>query len=215
MTDLFSALAPARREICPGVVLLERFADTGPLFAEVERIAALAPFRHLTTPGGGTMSVAMTNCGDAGWVSDRRGYRYTADDPLTGRPWPAMPEAFRDLARLASEQAGFGVFRPDACLINRYAPGTSLGSHQDRDEPDARHPIVSVSIGLPAVFAWFGATRGGSPTLVPVADGDVVVFGGPARRGFHGVRRLPEGEHSLTGRCRINLTFRRALPDTR
>jgi alkylated DNA repair protein (DNA oxidative demethylase) len=212
VTDLFATLAPARRDVCRGVVLLERFVATAPLWAEVERIAAAAPFRHLTTPGGGTMSVAMTNCGEAGWVSDRRGYRYTAADPLTGQPWPAMPEVFREFARDASEAAGFGPFHPDACLINRYAPGTSLGSHQDRDEPDGRHPIVSVSIGLPAVFAWFGATRGGSPTLIPVSDGDVVVFGGPARRGFHGVRRLPDGTHPLTGRARINLTFRKALP---
>jgi alkylated DNA repair protein (DNA oxidative demethylase) len=212
MTDLFAALAPARRDICPGVVLLERFVATAPLVAAVERIAAQAPFRHLVTPGGGTMSVAMTNCGAAGWVSDRRGYRYTREDPLTGRPWPAMPESFRALARAASEAAGFGAFDPDACLVNRYAPGTSLGSHQDCDEPDGRHPIVSVSIGLPAVFAWFGATRGGTPTLVPVSDGDVVVFGGPARRGYHGVRRLRDGHHPLTGRFRYNLTFRRALP---
>lgn len=211
MTDLFSALAPVRRDVLPGLVLLERFVDTAPLFDAVQRIAAEAPFRHLVTPGGGTMAVAMTNCGPAGWHSDRRGYRYTATDPLTGRSWPAMPEAFRALATRASEAAGFGAFAPDACLVNRYLPGTSLGSHQDRDEPDARHPIVSVSIGLPAVFAWFGATRGGSPTLVPVSDGDVVVFGGPARRGYHGVRRLPDGAHPLTGRSRINLTFRRAL----
>lgn len=212
MTDLFAALAPEKHVICAGVVLLDRFADTEPLYAEVKRITAAAPFRHLTTPGGGTMSVAMTNCGRAGWHSDRRGYRYTADDPQTGQPWPAMPKLFRDLALRAADAAGLGPFEPDACLINRYDPGTSLGAHQDKDEPDAGHPIVSVSIGLPAVFAWYGATRGGTPITIPVSDGDVVVFGGPARRGFHGVRRLKDGDHPLTGRSRINLTFRRALP---
>lgn len=210
MTDLFASLEPERREICPGVVLLERFVDTGPLLAEVERVSAAAPFRNLTTPGGGTMSVAMTNCGAAGWYSDRRGYRYTAEDPLSGAPWPAMPPLFLNLAHCAAEAAGLGPFAPDACLVNRYDPGTSLGAHQDRDEPDTTQPIVSVSIGLPAVFCWYGPKRSGTPIPIRVTDGDVVVFGGPARRGYHGVRRLADGDHPLTGRCRINLTFRRA-----
>lgn len=212
MTDLLTGLRPDRAEICAGLVLLAGFVDSAPLYAEVLRIAAAAPFRHLTTPGGGTMSVAMTNCGRAGWHSDRRGYRYTAEDPQTRLPWPEMPAPFRDLAGRAADAAGLGPFAPDACLINQYLPGTSLGAHQDKDEPDADHPIVSVSIGLPAVFTWFGANRSGTPVPIPVMDGDVVVFGGPARRGFHGVRRLKDGDHFLTGRSRINLTFRRAMP---
>lgn len=212
MTDLLSVLRPARDEIRPGLSLLAGFADTGPLHAEVERIAAAAPFRRLTTPGGRTMAVAMTNCGPLGWVSDRGGYRYEPDDPQTGRPWPAMPAAFADLARRAADAAALGPFAPDACLVNRYEPGTGLGAHQDRDEADFAWPIVSVSIGLPATFAWHGETRGGRPIEIPLRDGDVVVFGGPARRGFHGVRPLKHGIHPLTGAARINLTFRRARP---
>ncbi|MEZ5666916.1 MAG: DNA oxidative demethylase AlkB [Alphaproteobacteria bacterium] len=212
MTDLLATLRPPCTVLVDGLVLLAGFADADALHGEVGRIAAAAPFRHLTTPGGGTMSVAMTNCGSAGWVSDRRGYRYTATDPLTGRAWPAMPAAFADLADRAARAAGFDPFAPDACLVNRYAPGTTLGAHQDKDEADFAFPIVSVSIGLPAVFAWYGATRGGTPLTIPLQHGDVVVFGGPARRGYHGVRRLKPGRHPLTGDCRVNLTFRRALP---
>jgi alkylated DNA repair protein (DNA oxidative demethylase) len=156
------------------------------------------------------MSVAMTNCGPLGWVSDRRGYRYDAVDPDTGRPWPAMPAAFRALAARAAEAGGFARFEPDACLVNRYAPGTRLTLHQDRDERDFGAPIVSVSLGLPAVFLFGGDTRGGRPLRIPLRHGDVVVWGGPARLRFHGVAPVEDGVHERLGACRINLTFRRA-----
>lgn len=157
------------------------------------------------------MSVALTNCGQVGWVTDRTGYRYDAIDPVTGRPWPAMPQAFADLAAEAAEAAGFCGFRPDACLINRYAPGARLSLHQDRDERDLDQPIVSVSLGLPAIFLWGGKTRADRPRRVPLMHGDVVVWGGPDRLTFHGVHPLAEGEHVLTGAYRFNFTFRRAL----
>jgi len=157
------------------------------------------------------MSVAMTNCGAAGWVSDRTGYRYRRIDPETGRPWPAMPAVFAELAARAAEVAGFPAFAPDVCLANRYAPGARLSLHQDRDEQDFGAPIVSVSLGLPAVFLWGGLSRSDRPRRVRLAHGDVVVWGGPARLTFHGIDTLRDGEHELTGAVRYNLTFRRAL----
>jgi alkylated DNA repair protein (DNA oxidative demethylase) len=206
--DLFDA---SPLSVAPHVTLLRGFAaPTESLVAAIGRIAVQAPFRHLTTPGGGRMSVAMTNCGPWGWHSDRRGYRYVADDPETGRPWPAMPAAFLTLADRAASCGGFAGFVPDACLVNRYIPGAQMGSHRDWDELDKRFPIVSVSIGLPAEFLWYGARRGGTPRRVPVEDGDVIVWGGPARGGYHGVRKLADGVHPLTGAVRYNLTFRRA-----
>ncbi|HXQ42280.1 MAG TPA: DNA oxidative demethylase AlkB [Candidatus Udaeobacter sp.] len=181
------------------------------LVAAIGVIAEVSPFRHMQTPGGWEMSVAMTNCGKAGWVTDRKGYRYDEIDPATGRPWPAMPQAFADLAAEAAEAAGFGGFRPDACLVNRYAPGARLSLHQDRDERDFDQPIVSASLGLPAIFLWGGKTRSDKARRIPLAHGDVVVWGGPDRLRFHGVHSLAEGEHPLTGACRFNLTIRRAL----
>lgn len=199
------------RVIAPEVTLLQGFAaPTGPLIDAIGAIAARAPFRRLTTPGGGTMSVAMTNCGPWGWHSDARGYRYVERDPLTGEPWHPLPEPFARLAGTAAACGGFPGFAPDACLVNRYEPGTSLGAHRDWDELDKRFPIVSVSIGLPALFLWYGARRGGRPIATLVEDGDVVVWGGSARAGYHGVRKLPAGEHPATGALRYNLTFRRA-----
>ncbi len=165
----------------------------------------------MVTPGGWEMSVAMTNCGDVGWVTDRAGYRYDAVDPATGLPWPAMPRMFADLAAEAAGVAGFNGFRADACLVNRYAPGARLSLHQDRNERDFDQPIVSVSLGLPAVFLWGGRTRADGVRRIPLLHGDVVVWGGPDRLTFHGVHTLAEGEHALTGACRFNLTFRRAL----
>ncbi|MGD9599387.1 MAG: DNA oxidative demethylase AlkB [Steroidobacteraceae bacterium] len=185
-------------------------APTTGLVAAIGMIAARAPFRHLTTPGGGTMSVAMTNCGPWGWHSDDRGYRYTESDPLTGGRWPAMPAPFQALAREAAARGGHPGFESDACLVNRYAPGAQMGAHRDWDELDKRFPIVSVSIGLPALFLWYGATRRGRPIATLVEDGDVVVWGGRARAGYHGVRKLAPGEHPVTGALRYNLTFRRA-----
>jgi alkylated DNA repair protein (DNA oxidative demethylase) len=194
-------------------VLLRGFArrQAPALAAAVEEVAAAAPFRHMETPGGYRMSVAMTNCGPAGWVTDRRGYRYEAEDPLTGRPWPAMPALIREIAAAAAAAGGFPGFAPDACLVNRYAPGTKLALHQDKDERDFAQPIVSVSLGLSAVFLWGGLKRSDRPRRVPLAGGDVVVWGGLARLAFHGVAPLEEGHDPLTGGFRLNLTLRRAL----
>ncbi len=196
-----------------GAVLLRGFA--GPqapaLLDEVARIANQAPFRHLVTPGGYTMSVAMTNCGPLGWVSNRTGYRYDPADPDTGAPWPAMPAAFLDLSARAAAEAGFPAYRPDACLINRYVPGAKLGLHQDRDEKDAWAPIVSVSLGLPATFLWGGRRRADQVRRLRLEHGDVAVWGGPARFVYHGVSPLKDGRHPLTGATRINLTFRKAF----
>ncbi|MBS0375686.1 MAG: alpha-ketoglutarate-dependent dioxygenase AlkB [Proteobacteria bacterium] len=206
--DLFASTDDAPVAIATDVRWLRGYVDTAPLLAEIATIAAAAPFRHLQTPNGGRMAVAMTNAGPLGWHSDARGYRYVDRDPQTGRPWPAMPAAFAALAARAAAAAGFAGFEPDCCLVNRYAPGTQLGAHRDYDEHDLGQPIVSVSIGLPAVFLWYGPTRRGPPRRVPVADGDVVVFGGSARLGYHGVRRLAAGADPAA--VRHNLTFRRA-----
>ena len=181
------------------------------LLAELERIAALAPYRHMVTPGGYTMSVAMTNCGRVGWVTDRTGYRYDPTDPESGKPWPSMPTVFRELATAAAAQAGFEGFVPDACLVNRYEPGTKLSLHQDKDEKDLAAPVVSVSLGLPARFLFGGLKRSDPQTKIPLEHGDVVVWGGPARLAFHGVMPLADGTHPTLGRQRINLTLRKAL----
>ncbi|WP_428536942.1 DNA oxidative demethylase AlkB [Rhodopila sp.] len=199
--------------LAPGAMLLGRFAETADsaLLAALGRIIAAAPIRHMMTPNGGQMSVGMTNCGAAGWVSDRTGYRYDGRDPETGRPWPAMPQSFADLATRAAAAAGFAGFVPDACLINRYTAATRLSLHQDRNERDLGAPIVSVSLGLPAVFLWGGLRRAQRPRRVRLVHGDVVVWGGPARMTFHGIDPLRAADHALTGPLRYNLTFRRAL----
>jgi DNA oxidative demethylase len=196
----------------PGAVVLRGFASdcATELLQGVGAVTASARFRHLVTPGGKRMSVAMTNCGPLGWISDRSGYRYGPRDPDTGERWPAMPDRFRQLARGAAGAAGYTGFVPDACLINRYEPGTRLSLHQDRDEGNYAHPIVSVSLGIPAVFLWGGAQRADKARRVALWHGDVVVWGGPARLRFHGVLPLAGAEHPATGACRINLTFRKA-----
>jgi DNA oxidative demethylase len=210
--DLLSYLEPAER-IGENAVVLRGFADRqqAALLAAVEEIAAAAPFRNMITPAGFRMSVAMTNCGQAGWVTDRKGYRYDPVDPLIGRAWPPMPTSFRGLAVRAAEAAGFIGFAPDACLINRYEPGTRLSLHRDENESDMTAPIVSVSLGLPAVFLFGGMSRGDRPRRIPLESGDVVVWGGPERLVYHGVAPLAEGGDPLFGRRRINLTFRKAL----
>lgn len=185
-------------------------AQAADLVRAVQEVVAQAPFRHLITPGGLRMSVAMTNCGRLGWISDRSGYRYDPIDPESGRAWPAMPVLLRGLAQDAAAAAGYAGFAPDACLINRYAPGTRLSLHQDKDEGNYAHPIVSVSLGVGAMFLWGGAQRGDKARRIPLAHGDVVVWGGPARLRFHGVLPVPEATHPLTGAHRINLTFRKA-----
>lgn len=212
MDDLFARSDLPREEtIAEGMLLLHGAALDPAILAEVWKIVAAAPFRHLVTPGGQTMSVAMTNCGELGWHSDRRGYRYVAEDPLSGQPWPAMPQIFRELARDCAARGGFADYAPDACLVNRYVPGARLTAHQDSDENDRRQPIVSVSMGLPAIFQVYGTERGGTPVRVPLVHGDVVVFGGPSRMRYHGVQPLKPGNHPLTGETRINITFRKAL----
>ena len=179
--------------------------------AAIIAIAAVSPFRRMVTPGGWEMSAAMTNCGQVGWVTDRTGYRYDPIDPVTGQPWPALPPIFADLATKAAEVAGFNGFCPDACLVNRYVPGARLSLHQDRNERDFDQPIVSVSLGLPAIFLWGGKARSEKVRRIPLLHGDVVVWGGPDRLTFHGIHSLADGEHPLTGACRFNVTFRRAL----
>jgi len=199
--------------LCEGGVLLHGFAltEASKLFAHVTRMAAASPFRHMITPGGFRMSIGITNCGKVGWISDRKGYRYAAIDPETGKPWPAMPPLFSTLAERAAAAGGFPGFASDACLINRYEPGARLTLHQDRNELDFSQPIVSVSLGLPATFLFGGDTRKERPRRYRLESGDVVVWGGPARLAFHGVAPLKEGISDLTGGSRINLTFRKAL----
>ena len=210
--DLFDAGMPDIRNetLAPGAWWLHGFAlERMPaLLAALGQVTMAAPFRHMQTPGGLSMSVAMSNCGALGWVSDRRGYRYEANDPLDGRPWPAMPEVFMELAVAAADVAGFPGFVPDACLVNRYVPGARLSLHQDRDERDFAAPIVSVSLGLPATFLFGGDARRDRQQRVPLRHGDVVVWGGPSRMRHHGVLALKDGDHPLLGAQRINLTFR-------
>lgn len=199
-----------REELAPGARMLRGFAlaSAEALLAGIERIAARSPFRHLVTPGGKTMSVAMTNCGAVGWYSDRRGYRYVEQDPETGKPWPAMPALFAELARGAAYEAGFRDYAPDVCLVNRYEAGTRLTLHQDHDERDRHAPIVSVSLGVPATFLFGGSKRNEPQRRVPLVHGDVVVWGGASRMRYHGVLPIKAGEHPLTGTRRFNLTFR-------
>jgi len=198
--------------LAEGATLLHAFAEpeARALIEALRHVLARAPFRHMVTPGGHRMSVAMTNCGRAGWVTDRSGYRYDPIDPTTRRPWPPMPAAFLRLAARAAAAGGFDGFEPDACLINRYEPGARLSLHQDRNERDFTAPIVSVSLGLPAVFLFGGLRRSDRPRRVRLESGDIAVWGGPARLVFHGIEPLADGDDPLTGRCRINLTFRKA-----
>jgi DNA oxidative demethylase len=213
--DLLSCLEPAESIEWLGekAMVLRGFArhQAAVLVAAVAQIIAAAPFRNMITPGGFRMSVAMTNCGRAGWVTDRRGYRYELVDPMTGRAWPPMPRSFQRLAAAAAEAAGFSGFEPDACLINRYEAGTRLSLHRDENERDLTAPIVSVSLGLPAIFLFGGQSRGDRPRRIGLESGDVVVWGGPDRLVYHGVAPLAEGDDPLTGQSRINLTLRKAL----
>jgi alkylated DNA repair protein (DNA oxidative demethylase) len=213
--DLFEAVPdvrPPREAMADGAVLLRGSVKSyeGELIASLREIVAQAPFRRMFTPGGHRMSVAMTNCGHAGWVTDRSGYRYDGNDPQAGQPWPEMPPSFRTLAEQAAAEAGFEGFAPDACLINRYQPGARMSLHQDKDEHDFKAPIVSVSLGLPAIFLFGGSKRSDKPQRYRLQHGDIVVWGGPARLAFHGVAPLADGEHALLGKQRINLTFRKA-----
>ena len=213
--DLFEAVGdarPSRETIAEGAVLLRGFARPfeAELIPALRAIVKQAPFRHLITPGGHRMSVAMTNCGSLGWVSDPSGYRYDPIDPDSGNPWPPLPDVMRKLAASAAEQGGFNGFAPEACLINRYVPGAKLSLHQDKDELDYAAPIVSVSLGLPAIFLFGGLKRSDTPRRYRLEHGDVAVWGGPSRLFYHGVAPLADGEHGMLGRQRINLTFRKA-----
>jgi alkylated DNA repair protein (DNA oxidative demethylase) len=212
--DLFDldGVEARQHHLAPGAVLLRGFAGavSTVLAADLQHVIAQAPFRRMVTPGGLSMSVAMTNCGARGWVSDRAGYRYDPIDPDSGKPWLPMPESFLRLAGEAARAAGFGGFAPDACLINRYQTGAQLSLHQDRDERDFGQPIVSVSLGVPATFLFGGLKRSGKTMHVPVRHGDVLVWGGPARLNYHGVLPIKAAHHPFAGAHRINLTLRRA-----
>lgn len=216
MTNLFGGQEPrqsACEKMAEGAILLRGFAldrEAG-LLTAIRAIAAGSPFRKMVTPSGFVMSVAMTNCGRAGWITDRKGYRYDASDPETGKPWPQMPEIFTTLAVSAATDAGYPDFRPDACLINRYDPGARLSLHQDKNERDLTNPIVSVSLGLPATFQFGGLKRSDPVTKYALRHGDVAVWGGPSRLFYHGVPMLKDGDHPKVGRMRLNLTFRGAL----
>lgn len=214
-TSVFDLELPVRipRNILgPGTAVLSGFAldVEDELLSSLHSIVERSPFRNMVTPGGFRMSVAMTNCGTLGWVTDRTGYRYDGIDPEMNRRWPEMPSSFRALAVKAAEVSGFPDFKPNACLINRYAPGTRLSLHQDKNERDFRHPIVSVSLGLPATFLFGGLQRGDETKRIRIVHGDVLVWGGSARLRYHGIAPLRAGEHRLTGCVRYNLTFRKA-----
>ncbi|MGY5368564.1 DNA oxidative demethylase AlkB [Enterobacter oligotrophicus] len=212
MLDLFADAEPWQEPLAPGAVILRRFALSRAevLFNDIHAVAARSPFRHMVTPGGYTMSVAMTNCGQLGWATNERGYLYAPEDPLTGKPWPPISAAFQALCHAAAVEAGYADFQPDACLINRYAVGAKLSLHQDKDEPDLRAPIVSVSLGLPAVFQFGGLKRNDPLKRLMLEHGDVVVWGRESRLYYHGVQPLKPGVHPLTGEFRYNLTFRQA-----
>ena len=212
--DLFACLPnvrASREEMAEGAVLLRGFIgdSEADVIAALREIVAAAPFRRMFTPGGHQMSVAMTNCGSAGWVTDRSGYRYDEEDPETGKPWPAMPPLLRELADRAAVSAGFAGFAPEVCLINRYVPGAKMSLHQDKDELDFGAPIVSVSLGLPAIFRFGGLKRSDKPRRFRLEHGDIAVWGGPSRLFYHGVAPLAEGNHPLMGAQRLNLTFRK------
>lgn len=208
-----SARTGSSPALADGAILLYGFAspEAEGLTRAIDEIAVRSPFRHMLTPNGRSMSVAMTNCGAAGWVSDRNGYRYDSTDPDIGQPWPPMPDVFETVAWRAAAKAGFLDFAPDVCLINEYRPGARMSLHQDKDEWDFAQPIVSVSLGLPAVFLFGGLRRSDRPQRIRIESGDVFVWGGPARLTYHGIAPLADGYHPLTGNRRVNLTFRKAL----
>jgi len=197
--------------LAPGAVLFRAAVEpvARDLLTEIGRVIACSPLRKVMTPMGKPMSVEMTNCGEVGWVSDRTGYRYESNDPITGKPWPRMPHQFQSIATSMAQRAGYPGFEPDACLLNRYSPGSKMGLHQDRDESDFSQPIVSVSLGLPITFKFGGSRRTDRAVSVVLHHGDVVVFGGSSRLAFHGVGTLRKGMHEVTGSYRYNLTFRR------
>jgi alkylated DNA repair protein (DNA oxidative demethylase) len=178
------------------------------LLTGLDAILAAAPLRHMVTPGGFSMSVGTSSCGQLGWITDRSGYRYSSVDPLSGLPWPSMPAVFADLAHEAAERAGFTDFQADSCLINQYVPGAKMSLHQDKDEKGYAAPIVSLSLGLPAMFLFGGFERSDKTQRIPLLHGDMVVWGGVDRLRYHGVLPIKPGHHPLLGERRINITFR-------
>lgn len=212
-SSFFDDIPQSPIQLAQGAVVLPRFVGEAmpSLYRSLKDIVTAAPFRHLITPGGHKMSVAMTNCGRAGWVSDTSGYRYSRQDPMTGKNWPALPKCFTDLAHAAATEAGYTQFETDACLINQYRVGTKLSMHQDRDEGGLHQPIVSVSLGLPATFLFGGLERSDPTRKILLEHGDVVVWGGPSRLCYHAINTVKEGVHPDLGPRRINLTFRKAV----
>lgn len=210
MSDLFSEQRAALEEVYPQTYRLAAFVDTNPLLQKIQQLAAISPFRRMQTAMGHYTGIELTNCGQYGWVSDARGYRYSAFDPITARPWPPMPDEFLQLAQRAAHIAGFNRFESDACLINHYRIGDKLGSHQDKDEGEFDSPIVSVSIGLPAIFQIYGQKRSGVEKSVELLNGDVMVWGGQSRLIYHGVRAIKANPLQPAQTDRYNLTFRRA-----
>jgi len=209
--DLFTAITPEMETLAPGVFLFQRYVDEKLIFDIVKYAEKQTPFRHMVTPGGKKINVAGISMGDAGWYSDRRGYRYEKTDPLNGKPWPEIPDSISKIVSNAADKAGFKNFVADSCFINYYEPGVRLTAHIDQDEKDFDQPIVSVSLGASAIFQIFGKTRGGKAMNIPLHSGDLLIFGGPARRLYHGVKKLEHSSHPLTTDKRYNLTFRKAL----
>ncbi len=209
--DLLSTIAPEIEEVAPGIFLFRNYVNEERFYDVVKAATAEIPFRHMVTPGGKRINVAGVSMGDCGWYSDRRGYRYEPTDPITGKNWPDIPDDISKITTEAASKAGFPDFSPDSCFINKYEPGVRLTAHIDQDEVDFGQPIVSVSLGASAIFQVFGEKRGGKALNIPLHSGDLLIFGGPARRVYHGVKKLEEQNHPLTGNLRINLTFRKAL----
>ncbi len=209
--DLLTIITPEMEELAPGIFLFRKYVDEALFYNVVKAAVAQIPFRHMVTPGGKRINVAGISMGDCGWYSDRRGYRYELKDPITGKSWPPIPGDISQIITVAAAKAGFPNFIPDSCFINKYEPGVRLTAHIDQDEVDFDQPIVSVSLGASAIFQVFGEKRGGKAFNIPLHSGDLLIFGGPARRVYHGVKKLEEQNHPLTGNLRINLTFRKAL----
>lgn len=209
--DLLSPLAPEMEKIADGIFLFQNYVDEILFFDQVNKVKEEIPFRNMITPGGKKINVAGTSMGQCGWYSDRRGYRYEMSDPISRKPWPEIPDQISNIITAVAAKAGFNNFIADSCFINYYSPGVCLTAHIDQDERDFTQPIVSVSLGVPAIFQIFGKTRGGKALNIPLHSGDLLVFGGPARRFYHGVKKLDNDQHPLTGDKRINLTFRKAL----
>ena len=209
--DLFSTIAPEIEELFPGVFLFRSYVNEQDFMEAVISTTKKIPFRHMITPGGKKINVSGTSMGDCGWYSDRRGYRYERIDPITGNNWPKIPKNISSVVSNAAKKVGFGGFIPDSCFINCYKPGVALTAHIDQDEVDFSQPIVSVSLGVSAIFQIFGEKRNGKVINIPLHSGDLLIFGGTARKFYHGVKKLKDQTHPLTNNLRINLTFRRAL----